>query len=153
MKALIQRVKKSSVSINNRLHSRIGEGLLVLVGIEESDEKEDITWMAEKICKLRILDDEQGVMNLSLLQTKGDMLIISQFTLCASTHKGHRPSYIKAAKPEKAQSLYQDFCSLCDTLLNTKTKQGVFGANMQVELINDGPVTIYLNSKEKKTNV
>lgn len=150
MKAVIQRVSKASVSVNGKTCGSINKGLLVLVGIEEHDEPEDLVWMAEKICHLRIFNDEMGVMNHSILQDGGNLLIISQFTLCASTQKGHRPSYIKAAKPEIAQNMYQDFCTLCRKILNKKTEQGIFGAHMLVELTNDGPVTILLDSKNKK---
>ncbi|MCK9300222.1 MAG: D-aminoacyl-tRNA deacylase [Bacteroidales bacterium] len=150
MKAVIQRVIKASVSVNGELCGSINKGLLVLIGIEEKDEIGDMNWMAEKICNLRIFNDEKGVMNLSIKQDGGNLLIISQFTLCANTQKGHRPSYIKAAKPERAKDMYEDFCRLCSTILNKKTEQGVFGAHMLVELINDGPVTILLDSKDKK---
>ncbi len=151
MKAVVQRVSKASVTVKEALCGSIDKGLLVLIGIEENDEIEDLIWMAEKICHLRIFNDEMGVMNLSILQDGGNLLVISQFTLCATTQKGHRPSYIKAAKPEIANSMYQDFCTLCDKILNKKTEKGIFGAHMLVELINDGPVTILLDSKNKKS--
>ncbi len=150
MKAVIQRVGKASVSVNENICGRIDRGLLVFIGIEENDATDDLIWMAEKICHLRIFDDEKGVMNLSIMQDGGHLLVISQFTLCAITQKGHRPSYIKAGKPEVAKAMYQDFCSLCDKILNKKTEQGIFGAHMLVELINDGPVTILLDSKNRK---
>ncbi|HNZ80918.1 MAG: D-tyrosyl-tRNA(Tyr) deacylase [Bacteroidales bacterium] len=149
MKTVVQRVRRASVSVNKQLCGSIDKGLLVLIGIEDNDGPDDLIWMAEKICHLRIFNDEKGVMNLSIMQDGGRLLVVSQFTLCANTQKGHRPSYIKAAKPEKAKAMYEDFCSFCEKILNKKTEQGVFGAHMLVELINDGPVTILLDSKNR----
>ncbi len=149
MKTVVQRVSRASVSVNEQLSASIDKGLLVLIGIEENDTEEDLIWMAEKICHLRIFNDEMGVMNLSILQDGGRLLVVSQFTLCANTQKGHRPSYIKAAKPEKAKAMYEDFCLQCNKLLNKKTERGIFGAHMLVELLNDGPVTILLDSKNR----
>ena len=149
MKAVIQRVTEASVRIEDNIQGKIQEGMVVLLGIEEDDQDDDFIWMAKKITTLRIFNDEKGIMNHSISQEGFNMLVISQFTLCANTHKGHRPSYIKAARPEKAKPMYLEFCRYCSTLLNKQVEQGIFGANMQVKLINDGPVTILLDSKNK----
>lgn len=149
MRILIQRVKSASVSINNEIHSSISKGLLILVGIEESDNQEDIDWLCKKASQLRIFDDEKGVMNLSVKDINGEVLIVSQFTLHAKTAKGNRPSYIKAAKPEISIPLYEKFCAGMQELIEKEVKTGVFGADMQISLINDGPVTIWMDSKEK----
>lgn len=149
MRILIQRVKSASVSINNEIHSSISKGLLILVGIEESDNQEDIDWLCKKASQLRIFDDEKGVMNLSVKDIDGEVLIVSQFTLHAKTAKGNRPSYIKAAKPEISIPLYEKFCANMQELVEKEVKTGVFGADMQISLINDGPVTIWMDSKEK----
>lgn len=149
MRILIQRVKSASVNINNEIHSSISKGLLILVGIEESDNQEDIDWLCKKASQLRIFDDEKGVMNLSVKDINGEVLIVSQFTLQAKTAKGNRPSYIKAAKPEISIPLYEKFCANMQELIEKEVKTGVFGADMQVALINDGPVTIWMDSKEK----
>ena len=149
MRILIQRVKSASVNINNEIHSSIAKGLLILVGIEESDNQEDIDWLCKKASNLRIFDDENGVMNLSVKDINGEVLIVSQFTLQAKTAKGNRPSYIKAAKPEISIPLYEKFCANMQELIEKEVKTGVFGADMQVALINDGPVTIWMDSKEK----
>lgn len=149
MKAVIQRVSKASVSIDKNIVSEIETGLLILVGIEPLDDENDIDWLSKKIANLRIFNDENGVMNNSLLQENGDAIVVSQFTLQASTKKGHRPSYIKAAKPEIAIPLYEKFISKFEILLNKKVGTGEFGADMKVALINDGPVTILLDSKIK----
>jgi len=149
MRVLIQRVLSCSVIIDNNVHGKIDKGLLILLGIENSDEKTDIEWLCRKIVNMRIFNDEQGIMNLSALDTKADILIVSQFTLHASTKKGNRPSYIHAAKPEVAVPLYESFIQeLGNSGLNIST--GKFGADMKVELINDGPVTIWLDSKKKE---
>ena len=150
MRAVIQRVKKASVIIDEKTHSRIEQGLLIFLGIEPSDSIEDIEWLSGKISRLRIFDDENNVMNLSVCDVNASCLVISQFTLFASTKKGNRPSYIRAASPEIAVPLYEKFI---DTLANTtqiSVKSGIFGADMKIELINDGPVTIIIDSKNKE---
>ncbi len=149
MIAVIQRVKQASVEINASIHSSIGNGLLVLIGIEEADGQEDIEWLASKIINLRIFNDAEGVMNISLKDSGGDLLIVSQFTLQASTKKGNRPSYIKAARPEISVPLYEKFIQTSETLLEKRVSTGVFGADMQVSLINDGPVTILIDTKNR----
>ncbi len=147
MKVVIQRVSKASVKVENRIISSIKNGLLILLGITEGDATEDIEWLCKKIINLRIFNDEDGVMNKSLLDVNGEVIIVSQFTLMASTKKGNRPSYIKAAKPEIAIPLYEQFVSTIEALLNKKVGTGIFGADMKVDLINDGPVTIIIDSK------
>ncbi len=149
MIAVIQRVTESSVTINGTIKSAIGKGLMVLLGIEDADGDEDIEWLAKKIVNLRIFDDADGVMNESILQHNGEILVISQFTLHASTKKGNRPSYIKAAKPEVAIPLYNKFLTFIERELGKEVKSGEFGAMMQVALINDGPVTILIDTKNK----
>lgn len=150
MKAVIQRVSKSSVTINNEIVAQIEHGLLVLVGIEDADNKEDIDWLTSKIVNLRIFGDENQVMNLSVKDIKGEMLVVSQFTLHALTKKGNRPSYIKAAKPEIAIPLYEAFVHQMEIELGKKIQTGQFGADMKVALINDGPVTIIIDTKNKE---
>ena len=150
MRILIQRVTRASVTIEEKLKSMINNGLLILIGIEESDNDEDIDWLVKKCVNLRIFDDEQGIMNKSILDSGGDVLAVSQFTLMASTKKGNRPSYIKAAKPEISVPLYEAFCRKMEEALNKPIMTGVFGADMQVELINDGPVTILIDSKNRE---
>jgi len=150
MRILIQRVSKASVTINNNLKSKIGKGLLVLLGIENDDNQEDIEWLCSKLTNLRIFDDKNGVMNLSAIDIDADILIVSQFTLHASTKKGNRPSYIYAARPEIAIPLYEEFCKILENKLGKPVRTGEFGADMQVELINDGPVTIWIDSKVKE---
>ncbi|MDH6353705.1 D-tyrosyl-tRNA(Tyr) deacylase [Dysgonomonas sp. PH5-45] len=150
MRVLIQRVRKASVTIENELKSQIGEGLLILLGIEDSDTREDIEWLAGKTVNLRIFDDENGVMNLSVLNTGADVMVVSQFTLLASTKKGNRPSYIRASKPDVAIPLYEEFCKTIETKINKQVQTGLFGADMEIELINDGPVTIWIDSKNKE---
>jgi D-tyrosyl-tRNA(Tyr) deacylase len=150
MKVVIQRVIEASVTIDGKIKSRIGKGSLILLGIEEADTSEDVEWLCGKISKLRIFNDENGLMNLSLVEVSGDVLLISQFTLHASTKKGNRPSYIKAAKPEIAIPLYEQFISQLEKELNKKIFTGEFGADMKVSLINDGPVTIIIDSKNKE---
>jgi D-aminoacyl-tRNA deacylase len=150
MRILIQRVSSAAVNIDRKQHSAIGPGLLVLVGIEEADSNEDISWLASKLVNLRIFNDTEGVMNLSALETGKEIMIISQFTLHASTKKGNRPSYIRAARPEKAIPLYEDFIKETERLSGKKVMTGVFGAMMQVELVNDGPVTIFIDSKSRE---
>ena len=150
MRVLIQRVKRASVTIDGVLKSSIEKGLLIFVGICDEDNSEDIQWLVKKIVNLRIFDDENGVMNLSVTDTGGDILAVSQFTLMASTKKGNRPSYIKAAAPEISIPLYETFCSELERAINKAIKTGVFGADMKVELINEGPVTIFIDSKNKE---
>ena len=150
MRALIQRVSHASVTIDNQLKSSIQQGLLVLIGIEDSDTNEDSEWLTSKLVNLRIFDDENGVMNKSLMDIQGELLIVSQFTLHAMTAKGNRPSYIRAAKPEVAIPLYETFCNLATQKLGKPVQTGTFGADMQVELLNDGPVTIWIDSKNKE---
>ena len=150
MRVVIQRVEKASVTIERKIKSKIGNGLLVLLGIINEDTEEDVQWICNKLCNLRIFDDENGVMNLSIKDIKGDFLVVSQFTLHASTKKGNRPSYIKAAKPEFAIPMYNVFIKKLEELSGTSIKTGEFGANMQVDLLNDGPVTIIIDSKIKE---
>jgi D-tyrosyl-tRNA(Tyr) deacylase len=150
MRAVIQRVSKASVSIERKLKSEINTGLLLLIGIEENDNIDDINWLSSKIVQLRIFDDENGVMNLSVKEINGEILAISQFTLHAKVKKGNRPSYIQAAKPEIAIPLYNQFIQQLSFDLGKEIKTGEFGANMQVELINDGPVTILIDTKNKE---
>jgi D-aminoacyl-tRNA deacylase len=150
MIAVIQRVKRASVIINGEFERKSGFGIVVLLGIEDADNQEDIDWLSRKIVNLRIFDDIQGVMNLSLLDVDGEILLISQFTLHASTKKGNRPSYIKAAKPDTSIPLYNRFQKSLQDLLGKKIVTGEFGAHMDVSLVNDGPVTILIDTKEKK---
>jgi D-tyrosyl-tRNA(Tyr) deacylase len=149
MIAVIQRVQSASVVIHEVTKSGISNGLLVLVGIEEPDGEEDISWLSAKIANLRIFDDQEGVMNLSVMDKNGDILVVSQFTLHASTKKGNRPSYIKAAKPETAVPIYEKFVKTLEGLLGKPVHTGEFGADMKVSLINDGPVTIIIDTKNK----
>ena len=150
MKAVIQRVSQSSVTIEGKIVASIQKGVLVLVGIEEADSKEDIEWLSSKIVNLRIFEDDNKVMNLSLKDVNGEMIVVSQFTLHASTKKGNRPSYIKAAKPEVAIPLYENFIKQIEIDLENKVQTGQFGADMKVSLINDGPVTILIDTKLKE---
>lgn len=149
MRALIQRVKHCSVTIDGKVKSSIGKGMLVLLGIGEDDNAEDIDYLVKKISNLRIFDDENGVMNISVLDDGGDILVVSQFTLMASTYKGNRPSYIKAARPEISIPLYEEFVKQLKTALGKDIPTGEFGADMKVELLNDGPVTIIMDSKQR----
>ena len=148
MRILIQRVKRASVTVDGSKKSETGQGLLLLVGFEETDTSEDVDKGVDKVTKLRIFDDDKGVMNLSVVDTDGEILVVSQFTLHASTKKGNRPSYVKAARPEKAIPLYEKFISGLNAVTGKETKTGIFGANMQVELVNDGPVTIMIDTKD-----
>jgi D-tyrosyl-tRNA(Tyr) deacylase len=150
MRAVIQRVTKASVTINNKLKSSIGNGLVVLIGIEEADNEADLEWLCSKIVQLRIFNDENKVMNLSVQDAGGDILAVSQFTLHAKTKKGNRPSYIRAANPEKAIPLSNMFVKRLSELLGKEVGSGEFGAMMQIELVNDGPVTIIIDTKEKE---
>jgi D-tyrosyl-tRNA(Tyr) deacylase len=150
MRAVIQRVTKASVTIDNNIHSQIGAGLLVLVGIEDADTAEDIEWLSGKIVNLRIFNDENAVMNIAIKDNGGDILVVSQFTLHASTKKGNRPSYIKASKPEFAIPMYEKFVTQLNNDLGKPVYTGVFGADMKVDLCNDGPVTIVVDSRNKE---
>ena len=150
MRAVIQRVSKASVTIENTIRSEIGTGLLVLIGIEESDNDTDVEWLCNKIVRLRVFNDSNDVMNLSVLDVGGNILVISQFTLHAKTREGNRPSYIRAAPPDIAIPLYNRFVSRLTELLGKEVGTGEFGAIMQVELVNDGPVTIIIDTKEKE---
>lgn len=150
MRLVIQRVSKASVRINNNLFSSIGNGLMVLVGIEDADDEKDIEWLVQKMVNMRIFSDTEGKMNLSVKDVNGEILLVSQFTLHASTQKGNRPSFIKAARPEKAIPLYEAFIKKTETELGKKCSTGEFGADMKVEIINDGPVTIVIDSKNKE---
>ena len=150
MRAVIQRASKASVTINGKVFSKIENGLLILLGIEEADTDEDINWLAGKIARLRIFADEQGVMNLSVTDVKGELLVVSQFTLHAGTKKGNRPSYIKAANPDIAIPLYEKFIYKMEKESGKEVKSGEFGAMMQIELVNHGPVTIIIDTKRKE---
>jgi len=150
MRAVIQRVNRASVTIAGKVHASIEDGLLVLLGIEDADTGEDIEWLSGKIVSLRIFNDNNGVMNISSKEMGGDILLISQFTLHASTKKGNRPSYIKASKPDIAVPLYEKMIQQLSADLGKEIKSGIFGADMKVELINDGPVTIVIDSKNKE---
>jgi len=150
MRAVIQRVSKASVMIDNKIYSQIENGLLVLLGIEGADTAEDIEWLSGKIVSLRIFNDENGVMNISVKDMSGDILVVSQFTLHASTKKGNRPSYIKASKPEFAVPMYVKFVRQLSNDLGKMVRTGVFRADMKVELLNDGPVTIFIDTKNKE---
>lgn len=150
MRVVIQRVSHASVSIAGELKSAIGYGMMILIGIEEADNSEDIAWLAKKIVNLRIFDDENGVMNRSIKETNGEIMLISQFTLHALTAKGNRPSYIKAARPETAVPLYNEMISVLGENLGREIQTGEFGADMQVWLVNNGPVTILIDTKNKE---
>jgi len=150
MRAVIQRVKQASVTVEGEVVSEIGPGFLILLGIEDQDGPEDIQWLSSKIAKLRVFGDVNDAMNLSLLDTRGDALVVSQFTLHASTKKGNRPSFIKAARPEIAIPLYENFAAQLSKELGKEVKKGVFGAMMDVALINDGPVTINMDTKNRE---
>lgn len=150
MKAVIQRVSKASVTIEGEKVANINQGLLILLGIVDEDTKEDIDWLSKKIANLRIFADENDVMNKSVMDVKGNVIVVSQFTLHASTKKGNRPSYIKAAKPDVAVPLYEEFVKQMEIDLGTTVQTGEFGADMKVELLNDGPVTIIIDTKNKE---
>jgi D-aminoacyl-tRNA deacylase len=150
MRVLIQRVSNASVTIEDLIHSEINEGLLVFIGIEELDTQDDINWLIKKITQLRIFNDQNGKMNLSLIDNDGEILVVSQFTLFASTKKGNRPSFIKSAKPDVAIPLYESFIEKLNQSILKEVKSGIFGADMKVQLVNDGPVTIWLDSKNKE---
>lgn len=150
MRTVIQRVRHASVAINGNVKSKIGQGLLILVGIEDTDNQEDVDWLCKKITGLRIFDDENGVMNRSILDIEGEILVVSQFTLMASYKKGNRPSYIRASKPDIAIPLYEAFCATISNAIGKEIGTGEFGADMKVELLNDGPVTICMDTKNKE---
>jgi D-aminoacyl-tRNA deacylase len=150
MRAVIQRVSKSSVKVNGNTLGQTSLGLVILLGIEEIDDSKDVAWLAKKVIGLRIFSDEHGKMNLNIEAAGGELLVISQFTLHASTKKGTRPSFIKAARPEQAIPLYQAFIEECEKLMGKSVARGEFGADMQVELINDGPVTITIDTQNKE---
>ena len=150
MRTVIQRVRHASVTIEGRVKSEIGQGLLILVGVEDSDTQEDFNWLAQKIAALRIFDDAEGVMNLSLSDIGGEALVVSQFTLWASYKKGNRPSYIRASRPDKAIPMYEAFCARLSEVLGRPVSTGEFGADMKVELLNDGPVTICMDTHNKE---
>jgi D-tyrosyl-tRNA(Tyr) deacylase len=150
MRAVIQRVSEARVTVDEKPVSSIGPGLLILLGIEEKDEKEDIDWLVRKIVKMRLFNDEKGVMNHSVQEVDGSLLVVSQFTLHASTKKGNRPSYIRAARPEIAVPLYEKFIAALEQAHGKPVGTGVFGAYMSVHLLNDGPVTIFLDTKNKE---
>lgn len=150
MKTVTQRVQYATVTIDGELKSKIGKGLLVLVGIEDRDTQEDIDWLAKKITNLRIFDDDNGVMNRSAIESGSDIMVVSQFTLHASTKKGNRPSYIHASKPDVAIPMYEAFCAEMSIQLGKEVATGIFGADMKIELVNDGPVTILIDSQNKE---
>ncbi|KAB8156025.1 D-tyrosyl-tRNA(Tyr) deacylase [Kordia sp. TARA_039_SRF] len=150
MRAVIQRVSEASVTVDGKKVANIGHGLLILLGIEHEDTQEDIAWLSAKIAKLRIFNDENDVMNTSLIDVDGEAIVVSQFTLHASTKKGNRPSYIKAAKPDVSIPLYEAFVTQFETDTQKKVQTGIFGADMKVALLNDGPVTIIIDTKNKE---
>lgn len=150
MRALIQRVSEANVKVDGNITGKIKKGFLLLVGFEEADTDEDLTWTANKVCALRIFDDENSVMNKSIMDIGGEILCVSQFTLFAMTKKGNRPSYFKAAKGEISEPLYNKFCEKLKSIINKDIQKGIFGADMKVSLINDGPVTIWIDSKNKE---
>ncbi|HMO41197.1 MAG TPA: D-aminoacyl-tRNA deacylase [Saprospiraceae bacterium] len=150
MRAVVQRVSEASVTIEGTVVASIGEGLLILLGVEDADETEDIEWLSKKISQLRIFNDAAGVMNRSVVEVSGAMLVVSQFTLHASTKKGNRPSYIRASKPEYAIPMYEKFVATLRSVSELEVKTGEFGADMKVRLLNDGPVTIIIDTKQKE---
>jgi D-tyrosyl-tRNA(Tyr) deacylase len=150
MRAVIQRVLEASVRVDGHLVSHIGPGLLLLLGVEDGDELEDARWLAGKVAAMRIFGDDEGKMNLSVTDSGGDVIVVSQFTLHASTKKGNRPSFLRAARPEVSEPLYETFCDLMEKQLGRTVGRGVFGADMKVALVNDGPVTILIDSREKQ---
>ena len=147
MRAILQRVSRASVEVGGRSVSRIGPGLLILLGVEDGDHEEEGAWLVQKVARMRLFEDEEGRMNRSLLDTGGEALVVSQFTLHASTKKGNRPSFIRAARPELSEPLYHDFCTRLEDALGKEVGRGEFGAMMQVALVNDGPVTIVIDSR------
>lgn len=150
MRAVIQRVREASVTVNGRTTAAIGRGLLVLLGIEERDEAGDVAWLAPKVAKLRVFPDAAGKMNLSLPEIDGEVIVVSQFTLHGSTHKGNRPSFIRAAAPAISEPLYDTFCTALAAQLGRPVGRGIFGAEMQVALVNDGPVTLLIDTRQRE---
>ncbi|MCC8134736.1 MAG: D-tyrosyl-tRNA(Tyr) deacylase [Tannerellaceae bacterium] len=150
MKTVIQRIQYVSVTIEGTITSRIGTGLLILIGIEDRDSREDIEWLTKKIANLRIFDDENGIMNRSVIDIAGEVMVVSQFTLQASTKKGNRPSYIKASRSETAIPIYEAFCKEMAIQIGKQVATGIFGADMKIELLNDGPVTIIIDSQNRE---
>jgi len=150
MRAVIQRTLEASVTVDGQLISKIGKGLLVLLGVEEGDGSEDISWLAPKIARMRIFPDDEGKMNRSIIESGGDIIVVSQFTLHASTKKGNRPSFLRSAAPSLSQPLYQSFCRELEQELGKPVGRGIFGADMKVALINDGPVTILIDSRNRE---
>jgi D-tyrosyl-tRNA(Tyr) deacylase len=150
MRAVIQRVTRASVEVRQEIVGQIGRGLLVFLGVEGADSREDVLWLASKIARLRIFSDENGAMNLSVQDLAGDLLVVSQFTLFANTRKGNRPSFLHAAQPEQANQLYEDFCQQLESEIARPVRRGIFGANMQIELVNEGPVTIWIDTKKRE---
>lgn len=149
MRAVIQRVTHASCTVDNQITGAIEEGLLVLLGVEDEDSKEDMEWLGNKMINLRIFSDDQGLMNKSIQDINGNILLISQFTLFAQTKKGNRPSFIRAAKPDKAKPMYEEMAHLLSSLLDKEVQLGIFGADMKIDLRNDGPVTIIMNTKDR----
>jgi D-tyrosyl-tRNA(Tyr) deacylase len=150
MRAVIQRVTRASVEVRQEIVGQIGRGLLVFLGVESADSREDVLWLAGKIARLRIFSDENGAMNLSVQDLPGDLLVVSQFTLFASTRKGNRPSFLHAAEPERANQLYEEFCQQLEAEIARPVLRGIFGANMQIDLVNEGPVTIWIDTKKRE---
>ena len=150
MRAVIQRVERASVRVQDAIISQIDRGLLLFVGVEPADSRDDILWLAGKTARLRIFSDENGAMNLSVRDVSGEFLVVSQFTLFASTRKGNRPSFLSAAAPDQANKLYEEFCRELESEAGRPVLRGIFGADMQISLINDGPVTIYIDTKNKE---
>ncbi|WP_312349981.1 D-aminoacyl-tRNA deacylase [Sphingobacterium multivorum] len=149
MRAVIQRVTKASCTVDNQITGQIQKGLMILLGVEEADTTEDLKWLGQKFINLRIFEDEQGMMNKSIQDVAGNILLISQFTLFAQTKKGNRPSFIRAAKPDKAKPMYEEMALLLSQLLQKEVQLGIFGADMKIDLLNDGPVTIVMDTKDK----
>ncbi len=149
MRAVIQREKHASCTVDNRITGQIQKGFMILLGVEEADTIEDLKWLGQKFINLRVFEDEQGLMNKSILDIDGSILLISQFTLFAQTKKGNRPSFIRAAKPDKAKPMYEEMATLLSQLLQKEIQLGIFGADMKIELLNDGPVTIIMDTKDK----
>ena len=150
MRTIVQRVREASVAVDAKCVAEIGQGMLLLVGFEDADTPDDLEWTAQKVANLRIFDDAEGVMNRSVKDVEGELLVVSQFTLYASVKKGNRPSYIRAAKPDVAVPLYESFCETMRQYLGKRVKTGIFGADMKVSLVNDGPVTIVIDTKHKE---
>jgi D-aminoacyl-tRNA deacylase len=150
MRAVIQRVRRASVEVEQEIVSQIGRGLLVLLGVESEDARDDLVWLAGKIARLRIFPDQNGAMNFSVQEIAGDLLVVSQFTLFASTRKGNRPSFISAAAPDQAKNLYEEFCRQLETEVAKPVRRGIFGAHMQIDLVNEGPVTICMDTRRKE---